>query len=243
MDHYTAGGCKHGLEAALEFYAAHGTPYAALYVGKPASGHGNVLFQNWSGKYEEIDDVITVIRDRFEGTGADDRTRYYLTWWDEKPVMNQAKRIPLDRPAQSVQFVTATPEQINTFGTSRMITGANNEVISRLAAIEDKLNAEPEPEDIDSSDSSGVVGALMQNPAIMNVIQGIIMRAIDKLIPGNPSNSVGIAGIDESTDKLNFALSILKNADPDLEDDLLRLANLAQSDPAQFQFLLKMLRK
>ena len=124
-----------------------------------------------------------------------------------------------------------------------MITGANNEVISRLAAIEEKLNAEPETEDLETNEPGGVVGALMQNPAIMNVIQGLIMRAVDKLIPGNSSSPVGLAGVDDSTDKLNFALSILKNADPELEDDLLRLANLSQSDPAQFQFLLKMLRK
>lgn len=243
MYSYTSGGCKHGLNAALDFYSQHGTPWAALYANKPASGHGNVLFQNWSGKYEEIDDVLNVIRDRFADTGTDDRTTYFLTWWDEKPTMNQVKRIPLDRAAQSVQFVTATPEQLNTYGTSRMITGANNEVISRLAAIEEKLNAEPETEDLETNEPGGVVGALMQNPQIMQVIQGLIMRAVDKLIPNNPSGPVGLAGVDDITDKLNYALSILKNADPELEDDLLRLANLSQSDPAQFQFLLKMLRK
>jgi hypothetical protein len=241
MDGYTAGGCKHGLDAALEFYAHHGTPWAALYVGKPASGHGNVLFQNWSGKYEEVDDVINVIRDRFEGTGTDDRTRYYLTWWDEKPTINQAKKIPMDRAAQSVQFVTATPEQLARFGSSTMLQGQNNEIASRLAAIEERLS-EPEETEEHAGGTDNIVGVIMQNPAIMQVIQGLIMRAVDKIIPNAPGAPVGIAGVDDG-EKLTTALQILKAADPHLEDDLLRLAKLAQEDPGQFNFLLKMLRK
>lgn len=243
MDGYTLGGCKHGLDAALEFYAAHGTPWAALYEGKPASGHGNVLFQNWSGKYEDVEDVANVIRDRFDGTGSSDRTKFTLTWWDEKPVMNQAKRIPLDRAAQSVQFVTATPEHIEKFGTSRMIAGVNNEIVSRLAAIEERLSADPEADDDEPDNSSGIVGALMQNPAIMSMFQNVVMQLAAKVIPGGPGAPVALAGVDEGSDKLETALRILKAADPELEDDLLRLAHLAQQDPGQFQFLLKMLRK
>lgn len=243
MDGYTLGGCKHGLEAALEFYAAHGTPWAALYEGKPASGHGNVLFQNWSGKYEDVEDVVNVIRDRFDGTGSSDRTKFTLTWWDEKPSMNQAKRIPLDRAAQSVQFVTATPEHIEKFGTSRMIAGVNNEIVSRLAAIEERLSAEPETDDDEPADTGGIVGALMQNPAIMSMFQNMIMKVAEKVIPGGAGAPVALAGVDDNADKLETALQILKAADPQLEDDLLRLAQLAQQDPAQFNFLLKMLRK
>lgn len=243
MDGYTLGGCKHGLDAALEFYAAHGTPWAALYEGKPASGHGNVLFQNWSGKYEEIEDVVNVIRDRFDGTGTSDRTKFTLTWWDEKPTMNQQKRIPLDRAAQSVQFVTATPEHLEKYGTSRMIAGVNNEIVSRLAAIEERLSAEPETDDDEPADTGGIVGALMQNPAIMSMFQNMIMKVAEKVIPGGAGAPVALAGVDDNVDKLETALRILKAADPQLEDDLLRLAQLAQQDPAQFNFLLKMLRK
>lgn len=242
IDSYTAGGCKHGLDAALEFYAAHGTPFAALYVGKPASGHGNILFQNWSGKYEDVDDVINVIRDRFEGTGTDDRTRYYLTWYDEKPIMNGAKRIPMDRASQSVQFVTATPDQLQRLGSSMMISGTNNEVLSRLSAIEQKLT-ESDDDEPENNDTQNVIGQIIQNPAIMNVIQGLILRAVDKLIPGNPAANVSIAGMPEDSDKLSTALEILKKADPELDNDLMLLAQLAINDPGQFQFLLKMLRK
>jgi len=240
MDGYTAGGCKHGLDAALEFYAQHGTPWAALYVGKPASGHGNVLFQNWSGKYEEVEDVIQVIRDRFDGTGTDDRTRYYLTWWDEKPTINQQKKIPLDRAAQSVQFVTATSEQLQRIGPSTI--AGSNEIVSRLAAIEERLSEQEEEETEAPTQSENIVGALMQNPAVMQVIQGLIMRAVDKIIPVGTGAPVTLAGVDDA-DKLTAALQILKQADPQLEDDLLRLAKLAQEDPGQFNFLLKMLRK
>jgi hypothetical protein len=54
---------------------------------------------------------------------------------------------------------------------------------------------------------------------------------------------MALAGVDDNGDKLGTALQILKAADPELEDDLMRLAILAQQDPAQFNFLIKMLRK
>ena len=237
-----AGGCKYGLDAALEFYSAHGTPWVALYEGKPTSGHGHVLFHNWSGKYEEVEDVANVIRDRFDGTGSSDRTKFTLSWWDEKPAIS-AKKLPLDRPAQSVQFVLSTPEQAQNFGAVRMMSGVNSEVISRLAAIEEKLSEEQDNDEQETNDAGGVVGALMQNPAIMQVIQGLIMRAVDKIIPAGSGAPVALAGVDDNGDKLGTALQILKAADPELEDDLMRLAILAQNDPGQFQFLLKMLRK
>jgi hypothetical protein len=83
----------------------------------------------------------------------------------------------------------------------------------------------------------------MQNPAVMSMFQQMIMQVAAKVIPGGPSGPVALAGVDEGSDKLETALRILKAADPELEDDLLRLAQLAQQDPAQFNFLIKMLRK
>jgi len=72
-----------------------------------------------------------------------------------------------------------------------------------------------------------------------------------RLTPSQPTaraTAVKLEGVEAEavqfdSEKLDTALVILKAADPDLEDDLLRLANIAQTDPDQFRFLLKMLRK
>ena len=43
---------------------------------------------------------------------------------------------------------------------------------------------------------------------------------------------------DAELNKLNLALDILKKADKNIVDDLTKLANIAQKNPAQFKFLL-----
>lgn len=251
-----AGGAKYGLEPALTYYCEHGTPFYCLYNGKPTARHGNVIMHNWKGRLEDVEACAQHIRDRFMDTGVDHKTRYTLAWWDAKPRMT--KGTP-DEPAEgSVTFVCASYEQ-----TSDYITGAqsyrervgyiNNEMVSRLSAIEAKLNQdddeeEPEPE----PQQTALIGAL-QNPAVMQAVQVMLMRLVDRVIPGNsspvPIGAIKLAGVDLDADldldmdKMNAALAVLKQADPELEDDLIRLAHMAQTDPDQFKFLLKMLRK
>ena len=250
-EYMTVGGAKHGTDAALAYYTEHGTPWYALYNGKPTARHGNVMMQNWRGKLEDIEECAQHIRDRFADTGIDGKTRYTLAWWDDKPRMS--KGTPDDPPAGSVVFVCATydqiEEKINGVMAYRERVGyANNELVSRLAAIEAKLNEEPEEEPEVNANQAAIMGAL-QNPAVMQAIQVMMMRLIDRVLPTQAPGPVKLAGapvMDPPTfdmEKLNAALSILKDADPNLEDDLLRLAEIAQQDPGQFSFLLKMLRK
>ena len=244
----TVGGAKHGTDAALSYYTEHGTPWYALYNGKPTARHGNVIMQNWRGKLEDIEECAQHIRDRFSDTGIDDKTRYTLAWWDVKPRMS--KGTPDEPPSGSVVFVCATytqiEERINGVMAYRERVGyANNELVSRLAAIEAKLNEEPEEV---NSNQAAIMGAL-QNPAIVQAIQVMMMRLIDRVLPTPAPGPVKLAGAPVmdppafDMEKLNTALCILKQADPQLEDDLLRLAEIAQQDPGQFSFLLKMLRK
>ena len=82
---------------------------------------------------------------------------------------------------------------------------------------------------------------LVQNPDVVNFLVGTVQTIIDRILP--PKKTIaGIAGIEEST-KLNQALDILRKHDPNLEDDLMILANMAENSPLQFKMLLNMLRK
>jgi len=253
-EYMTQGGAKHGTEAALTYYTEHGTPWYALYAGKPTARHGNVMMHNWRGRMEDVEECAQHIRDRFSDCGIDGKTRYTLAWWDEKPKMS--KGTPDGPPGGSVVFVCATYDQIEERINGAMqyrerVGYANNELVSRLAAIEAKLN-EPEADEDDQPEASASQAAIMgalQNPAIMQALQIMMLRLVDRVLPSAQPSPVKLAGAPPEdapsfdVEKLNAALNILKVADPELEDDLLRLANIAQTDPGQFSFLLKMLRK
>jgi hypothetical protein len=65
---------------------------------------------------------------------------------------------------------------------------------------------------------------------------------IGKFMPQN--KPMGIAGIPEEQDeKIIGAIAILKQHDANLGDDLMKLADMAQNNNGQFNFLISMLRK
>ncbi len=162
MDNFTTGGAKHGIEPALSYYTTHGTPYFALYIGKPTARHGNVMMHNWKGRIEEVEEAAQHIRERFMDTGIDSRTRYTLAWWDERPKMT--KGTPDEAPSGSVVFVCATEEQISgrIEGYRERIGYVNNEIVSRLAAIEARL-PQQEEEDDDTLDGDPTITAHVEN--------------------------------------------------------------------------------
>lgn len=252
MDGFTTGGAKHGLDAALSYYVAHGTPWYALYVGKPTARHGNIIMHNWRGKFEDVEEAAEFIRDRFADTGIDSKTRYYLAWWDERPKMS--KGTPDEPASGSVVFVMATPEQIidHREGYAVRMSGVNNEIISRLSAIESKMQ-EPEEYDEDEpepSQQAQLIGSILNNPLFINgIIQGIF-NVFKLPQQPQPAANVKLAGVTENsetmeiefdTEKLNAALIVLKQADPNLEEHLLKLADMAKNNPQQFAWLIKML--
>lgn len=247
MDAFTTGGAKHGIEPALAYYSEHGTPFFALYIGKPTARHGNVMMQNWKGRIEEVEEAAQHIRDRFADTGIDGRTRYTLAWWDERPKMT--KGTPDEAPSGSVVFVCATEDQISQRieGYRERVGYVNNEIVSRLSAIEERLSAQEEEEEPEPANpQAAMIGAFLANPAVVTTLQTLLMRIVDGVVPSQAPAPVRLSGVGDDapqfdTEKLNRALVILKRADPNLEDDLLKLAAMAEENPKQFAFLLKML--
>jgi hypothetical protein len=247
-DPYISGGAKIGLESALAYYRENGTPWCMIFQGKPGAKYANPFWSNIKGKFEDVDECIERIRQKFAGTGSDRSTRYHLVFWEDKPKLQNG--IPIEPATETIIFILATEAQISGNVQYYMQRdNRENEIISRLAAIEEKMNGEDEDEEPQPSTQEQIISGIMANPALMTGLQAIIMRIVDNFVPAKQSPvklaRVAETGAPDNIDlaKLDQALTILKNADPQLEDDLMLLANLAQNDPHQFNFLLKMLRK
>lgn len=234
---------KKGLEAALKYYLEHGTEYVCLVTGnKPDAKYKNCAYANWNGKIEDINDVAELIKQKFEDTEIS-KDIFCLMWWDEKPILKDGK--PVNPASDSVLFMTATDEDIQARQANYQanIGYINNQIISRLSAIEDKLNSEEEEAEEEKPEQLNGIGAVLANPAFSAGITTLVTRLLDNYLPEKKAVTA-LAGTGESeAEKLNIAIARLQAADPNLANDLLLLADLAESNPTQFNWLLNMLRK
>lgn len=136
-----------------------------------------------------------------------------------------------------------------------------NAILEKLKQIEDRLDKQDEePEE---NDSLGVIGKILQHPAIAPMVPQIMEMIVGLINPKNaekapeqnmhlrPSNSYHtqplqktafLNGIDE--DKIiTEAISQLKQYDQNLPAHLQKLASIAQNDNSTFQMLLSLLDK
>lgn len=105
-----------------------------------------------------------------------------------------------------------------------------NELTSRLNADDDEMEHEKE------KGLMGLINHDVYGPLIATAISGIVSKLMPAAAP------TALAGIpDEQQQKVNQAIEILKNYDNNLGDHLLKLADIAQNNNAQFNMLLKML--
>jgi len=233
-------GVIQGLDKAISRYEKKGTVYFAMYCGNDKLPVVNGL----NGRYEDMNDCVEEIKEYFEDITPDHKKVYSIVYY-ENPVKADSKGKISELPEGSVKFITSNPEQIQTYildATQRRqeyVGSVNNEVLSRLAAIETKLNQETE--DYEPEQPQNVLAGLIQDPNVINFFVGTVQTIIDRILPPK-QHIAGIAGT-ETVTKLDQALEILRQHDEQLEDDLMILAQMAQDNPFQFKMLLKMLRK
>lgn len=132
----------------------------------------------------------------------------------------------------------------------------NPALSNQIAALESKINAlqmqletDEDEEEEDDEPDNGILGALMGNPAVKQMLVNVVANL---LTPQHPTNIKHVAGIQEETEmdqdideqdaKIDEAIERLKAVNPTLGDDLLKLCEIAEQDPKQFSMLLKMLR-
>lgn len=229
-------GIIRGTDKALQYYSEEGTPIFALYEGAAK----DPVCHNLKGKFDDIEESIELIKKYFNYITPDPKTKYVIKYWDEKPQFDAKGKLTTTADG-ALKFVTNTDEEVTEYiaGYQQRVGSYNNEILSRLAAIESKMN-EPEEEEEIEVQKPDLISGIVSNPEIQNMIIGYIGMIVDRLIPAK--KTVAINGVNDEN-RLAVALEILQKHDPELESDLFLLASMAENDPGQFQFLLKMLRK
>ena len=231
---YVRSGIRQGTDKALDYFSNEGNHICALYEGAGK----DPVWSNVKGKYDDIDECIEKLKYYFDGITPDPKTIYVLKWWDEKPELNKGK---ISSSADgSVKFVTNTNDEINEYvnGYRERIGNYNNAILSRLEAIEQKISNDDQDDDV-QPEPQGLSG-IVNNPEFQSMIVQYIGAIVDRVLPIK-KQSVAINGFEDN--KLDQALTILKKHDPELENDLMILADMAENNPGQFKFLLSMLRK
>lgn len=110
----------------------------------------------------------------------------------------------------------------------------NNELMKRLEAMDQRLSEYIEAEEEEEDDRSELSG--LNNPSIIN-----LLGLLSKSLSGNKPTVVN--GLQtEQINNINKAVKILSRYDDQIDSDLLKLANLAETNTATFDMLLKTLR-
>lgn len=124
--------------------------------------------------------------------------------------------------------------------------GDENVILSKLQAIEERLNAEEEEEE--NNYGLGKIGQVLQHPTIQQIAPGIIQKLLSailgedaaKQIPGiaSPGATIGAVPTDQN---LFDVVNELKKHDPDLYSHLQKLLAIAQQQPETFKMFLNYL--
>lgn len=123
----------------------------------------------------------------------------------------------------------------------------NNEILSKLNALEERLNQQEEEEgEEDDSPLNNLISGIMGNPALQPVVTQLLTNLAANLLSKKvsaPAPVAAVAGIaTDPEQRLAQALQILKSKDPNLADNLYKLASIAEKQPEQFAMLLSMLQ-
>jgi hypothetical protein len=125
--------------------------------------------------------------------------------------------------------------------------GGTNAIQTELAALRlqvKKLQEENEGEE--EENKLGIVGEILQHPAVEPVVPVLIGRLVDLLFPEEPAKTARVAGINVSevsdNDKVREAITRLSESVPDLPDLLMKLAMISVKKPSSFKFYMSTLR-
>lgn len=221
-----------GIENVAEAFTNKGLPYFAVISGK------KIIHKN-----QEIEDIneaaenLTSFLNMLNSASSD---IYTLNIYEQVPAggikSNTAEDYGLnfklnDLPLPASKYFEAR-EQTKADRQNKW-----DELFSRISAIEQKLQEEDEDEEEEEDNSiNGVFNSLLAKPEV----QGAILNFVGNMFTPQTKKPGAIAGVPGS---LEDSITILKKYDPNLEEDLKLLADMAVNNTAQFNFLLTMLRK
>lgn len=228
----------HGIDQVCEAFEHNGIPFWAVWNGS------NCIAAN--DEHNDMQVATDLLRECLSRLSPATNITYNLKIYKECPETGiTEKTVPsrgagfrlFELPGGPLEYMQNKWARKNE---TLQLSNNNNELLTRLAAIEAKL-AEPEEEEETEEDKPdgimGMINGLVERPEI----QTAIFAWVSKLLA--PPAKVTALGSVPAPGSLDESLAILKSADPQLESDLALLAKMAQEQPGQFSFLLSMLRK
>lgn len=121
------------------------------------------------------------------------------------------------------------------------ILDQQNELQSRIAALEEQ--EEDEEDEPKNNSVMGLISGIMETPIGKQLIENAIGALFKNIAPQQPApKQVGLAGIPSEEEKIQDAIERLKTIDPEIADDLQKLAHIAETQKGTFEFLVKNLR-
>jgi len=132
------------------------------------------------------------------------------------------------------------PAQIGAFNIQPQNNQINNEILSRLRGLEEKLEMLEDEEEEEETEEKNVLTGLLNNPQMQSMLMGILANV---LAPSKPQAVAGIKEVNATDDdqKIKVAIDILKANTENLGDKLIKLADMSVNNPEQYNMLVKML--
>lgn len=214
-------------ESVLEAYNSRGVKAWSIVCGK------QFMFKGIGP--ETFETIINILDDGV--SSATYTAQVYEDIEDEKQIKNNT---PCDG-----SFNFKFNEEIrNTYNAIRGIGNGNgsNEVLSKLNAIDARLTEmESEPAESDNDGGLGMIGKILNHPALLPVAPKIIEGIIGAILgPGsNLASMIGNAELPGHQENEAPILERLKSHDPNLERHLQKLLALAETDNGTFQQIIK----
>lgn len=155
-----------------------------------------------------------------------------------------------EEPTGTCEIYNARLNPVNDYASSG---SSSNSQISALESKIDMLNGKiaeleaEDQEDEDEEEEDGWLSGISKSPEFKQYIMQMLFQnmGFTGAKQGYQQTSPTINGVEPTneSDKIRTALKIIAKHTKSLGDDLMKLAEMSESNPQQFQFLLSMLRK
>lgn len=235
-----------GKEDVLTQFDTFETPYFAVYQGK------DLKFYHLN---DDVDSARELLEANLSVLERNQTTAPFKIVFYEN--LNAAGKLSADNVKGSNTFRVfspgvsynhadyGNPERIGAYN-----RGGNAEIISsqekKINELEEKINTltellEADPEPAQVGGIGGMLGALLENPQVQNVIVGKVLSFMDSLFPDKQQTAPAmVAGITEESD-VQSAIRKLFDAGMTIAD-LQKLAGISSTNSAMFNILLQQLR-
>jgi len=224
------------IDGLIGFYDQYDTANYIIYAGhKPEPNYvrGEYRDNDKNIGREHLINALIALKNNAQNTNT-----YLLQLVENKRTKN----------TPSVTFQLNQKDMVSPYMPMVIPHNNNNDLIlQKLNGIESRINAiEEDDEEILEEEKpngiNGIIDTLLQNEQIQIAMVGAVTSLLGKFMPQN--KPMTLAGIPEEQDeKIIGAIAILKQHDANLGDDLMKLADMAENNNGQFNFLISMLRK